>query len=214
MSPYYSAPVLGRLFEHFVGYSGKPDGLIGIFEQPWFHRELVNVDILRWFPPIVLHRPEHTSKFIQVLVNQVVLSQGFEDINIPLECLYHCLMATPLERDILQRVGQALAWAMDCANYVRDPQVDRDPERVIDALRLVNIDHGAESRGEASVSPIMPRNFDFVTNMSEEEWVGWTTGVKALILGTRLGGLGYGPHYSRNRFRRDPDGVCLCGPML
>jgi hypothetical protein len=214
MSPYYPAPVLDRLFEHFVGYNGNPGGLIGIFKQSWFHRQLVNIDILRWFPPIVLHRPEHTSKILQVLVNQIVVSQGFEDINIPLECLYHCLVATCPKQDILQRVGQALAWVMDRTNYVRDPQVDRDPEGVIGALGLVNLDYRSESGGETNMSPIVPRNFDFVRNMSEEEWVGWTTGVKALILGIRLGALGYGPHYSRNRFRRDPNGVCLCGPML
>jgi hypothetical protein len=214
MSPYYSAPVLDRLFEHFVGYSGNPDGLIGIFEQPWFHRELVNVDILRRFPPIILYRPEHTSKFLQVLVNQLVLSQGFEDISIPLECLYHCLMVTSPDQDILHRIGQALSWAMDCADRARNPQVDRNLERAIDVLELVTIVREEESEEEASVSLIVPRSFDFVTDMSDEEWTGWTTEVKALILGTRLGGLGYGPRYSRDRFSRDPDGVCLYGPML
>jgi hypothetical protein len=210
MSPYYSAPVLDRLFEHFVGHDGSPDCLIPIFQQSWFYKELASVDTLRWFPLVVLYNPEHTSKILQVLINQTVFSQGIEFIGIPLESLYHILLVIASRRRFLRRATEILSWVMAHAGYTRDPQVNQGPDRSIDILKLVTINQRDEGIG---IPPMELRNFDFVTNMSDEEWAEWTTRIKILILGTMLGGLKYGPGYSKVKYIRDPDGVCLCGPM-
>jgi hypothetical protein len=213
MSPYYSVPVLDRLFEHFVAHDGSPSGLVPIFEQPLFHRELVNVDTLRWFPQIVLYKPEHTPKILEVWINQTVLSQGIEDIDILFESLYRILLVvTPVQR-ILRRVRKALYWIMIRAEHTHSPYVNQDQDEPINILKLVTIDLEAEWVDGIGAPPIELRNFDFVTNMSDEEWAEWTTRIKILILGTRLGGLKYRPGYSKVKYIRDPDGVCLCGPM-
>jgi hypothetical protein len=210
MSPYYSAPVLDRLFEHFVGHDGSPDCLIPIFQQSWFHKELASVDTLRWFPLIVLYNPEHTSKILQVLIHQIVFSQGIDFIGIHLESLYHILLVITSRRRFLRRATEVLSWVMARAGYTRDPQVNQGPDESIDILKLVIIDQREEGIG---MPPMELRNFDFVTNMPDEEWAEWTTRMKVLILGTKLGALKDGPRYSKGRYSRDPDGVCLCDPM-
>jgi hypothetical protein len=203
--------MLDRLFGHFVSDDGDPRGLIGIFEQAWFHQQLIGVDILRWFPLVVLYRPEHTSTILEALVDQATLSQGFEDINIPLECLYRCLIVISSENYIARHIGEALSWAMGCAERARDSQIGQDPAGASYTPRLVTFERRVVQRDRIDMSQIEPRTFDFVTNLSEEEWKEWITRMKTLKLGTQLGGLGYGPRYSRDRYSRDPNGTCLYG---
>jgi hypothetical protein len=223
MLPYYSAPVMDRLFEHFVTHGEDPSSLIGIFEQAWFHKELAGIDIVKWFPLIILYNPEYTSKILEALINQIILSQGWDDINIPLESLYHCLMVITPEQNTLRDVGQTLSWAMNCAKYARNPPVDRNFDGATDILKLVTIgrkrikfgiiNDSEEQIERADAPPFELRNFDFMQDMSDEEWIEWNARMKILILGTKLNGLKHGPSYNKDRFSRDPDGVCPCIPM-
>jgi hypothetical protein len=185
---------------------------------------LSDANIIEWFPLIVLYRPEQSSKILEALINQIILSQGFEDIDIPSECLYCCLMAITSEESILQDVGRALSWTLNRAEYMRDPQSNQDVGDAMDILKLVTIGrrekhflggiHGNEKQMEGvDVPPFELRGFDFVQDTPDEEWTEWNTRMKILVLGTKLNGLKHGPSYNKDRFSRDPDGVCPCIPM-
>jgi hypothetical protein len=109
----------------------------------------------------------------------------------------------------LANLRDTLIWVLQTATKTRNEdsshESNKGPE--LDNLPFATIAHRkVQTHGLAY--PGQVRSFEFTRGMSDEEWEEWSTRIKTMIMGVRLGGLGCGPVYAVHRFVRDPDGTC------
>ncbi|PVF97748.1 hypothetical protein CPB86DRAFT_815320 [Serendipita vermifera] len=178
----------------------------------WFHDEFSQENGLDWLPLIALNarytenRSLRDNALTGILVDQILSSTANQDLHAPLSSSYHYLLSlgqrhNPRGHDGLANLRAALLWVLSNSIKVHDSQdhTEDSPPLVFDPPVL--------ERGRwPEVGDV--RSFDFVNDLSGEEWVEWVTRLKALIMGVSLSGLKPGPFQDRNRFCRDPDGFC------
>ncbi|PVF97761.1 hypothetical protein CPB86DRAFT_759745 [Serendipita vermifera] len=207
-----ASPVLIVILEHSV----KSDQfsihslLSRMAKFRWFYDEFSQANGLDWLPLIALnaiHTEDRTpwdNALTEILVDQILSSTANQDLHVPLSSSYHYLQSigqshNPRDHHGLANLRTALLWVLNNSTRVHDSQ-DRTEESplVFDPPVL-------EREDWSQVGDI--RSFDFVKDLSGEEWAEWVTKLKVLIMGASLGGLKPGPFQNTNRFCRDPDGI-------
>ncbi|PVF96429.1 hypothetical protein CPB86DRAFT_816424 [Serendipita vermifera] len=204
----FSSPVLGVVLEQSVKSEDFP--IYSLLRQMpqfrWFYDEFAQANGLDWLLLIALnsvHYSDRTSEnyvLTGILVDQIVFSTVNRDVQVPLTFSYYYLQSisqshNPQDDYGLPSLHSALVWAFDNSINVHDSQ------------------GRAESSSPFAFGPlVMPvevvRSFNFVNDLSDEEWEDWVTKLKVLMMGVSLGGLEPGPLQDRSRFCRDPDGLC------
>ncbi|PVF90905.1 hypothetical protein CPB86DRAFT_803216, partial [Serendipita vermifera] len=222
---------------HNGGYGYNGDILNRVSRFSWFNDQFRIANGLSWLSRIGLSDPRLTCVVLQLLVDQIIFESANMDINGPLECSFICLQTlrgfSPIDRgdnnsgwndelsdgisegssdrnddsdgQELSHLQEALMWILHNATTMRNtgalPPSDGDfkaPEFATIAIRKVE---------DGLASPGQPRSFEFVKDMSDEEWEEWSGRIKSMVMGINLGGLEPGPMYARHRFLQDPDGV-------
>jgi hypothetical protein len=151
-------------------------------------------------------------------VDQIIFESTSPDLNGPLECTHMCLQSLrPAEFTIdsiidpnlgmkeLLNLRDALIWVLKKAAKARDqvsiPALEGELE--VPAFATIGI---RRQKHDSSLGRI--RSFEFVRELSRDEWDEWSSSVEVLIMGTSLYGLGCGPVHGASRPSRDPDGIC------
>ncbi|PVG04032.1 hypothetical protein CPB86DRAFT_868801 [Serendipita vermifera] len=231
-----SVPALNNILEYYhnrsYGYGGGI--LIHAARFPWFNDQFRIANGLTWLSCIGLNGRIHANVVLQLLVDQTMFENANTDINGPLECSFVCLQTlgdiSPTDRNDgssdwndgnsegstdqsddpdgqeLSHLRGALMWVLHNATTMRNagtlPPSDGDfkaPEFATIAIQKVK---------DGLASPGQLRSFEFVKDMSNEEWEEWSGRIKSMVMGVHLGGLGTGPTHGWHRFPRDPDGAC------
>jgi hypothetical protein len=155
-----------------------------------------------------------------LLIDQIIFSSANEQINPPLVSLYSYLQSigtraaqdpdssSESSRQIILR--HALSWVLDNSIKTRTSIGDtQDSIPVFDheSFHFAKVGLRKLYRYKWS-SPGDIRSFNFVKDMSNEDWEEWVVRLRVMIMGSRLNGLRSGPTYEDHRFFRDPDGIC------
>ncbi|PVF92402.1 hypothetical protein CPB86DRAFT_877904 [Serendipita vermifera] len=178
----------------------------------WFYDEFSRANGLDWLPLIALnafHPMDRISEryaLTGILVDCILFWTASRDIQVPLSSSYHYLQSIgqshdPQDDHRLSNLQTTLLWVLNSAIKVHNSQ--NHPES---SSPLVFDPPILGRYGWPTVGGV--RSFDFVNNMSGEEWGDWVTRLKVMIMGASLGGLKPGSFHDRNRFCRDPDGLC------
>ncbi|PVG03049.1 hypothetical protein CPB86DRAFT_793958 [Serendipita vermifera] len=214
----FASPVLGRILE----FAAKPNSfsvdylLREIVQYRWFYGEFRRANGLDWLPLIALNNTHPGDRILlndilaEVLVDQILSSAASQDIRAPLLSCYH----------YLESLGQIPARSLYESNGQGQSNLQRTLLWVLtESVKICNSEGYFESLlPVVSRPPLLNRrfwpafgevrSFDFVRDLSDEEWHEWVARLKVLIMGATLGGLKPCPVQNKNRFSRDPDGVC------
>ncbi|PVF92404.1 hypothetical protein CPB86DRAFT_819657 [Serendipita vermifera] len=149
--------------------------------------------------------PDH-HVLTEILVDHILSSTASRDVQVPLSSSYRYLQSigqsyNPRHYYGLDNLRTTLLWVLNGATKVHYSQTrpDLSSSLVFDPPVLERFDWSTS--GDV-------RSFNFVNDISGEEWEEWVAGLKVMIMGISLGGLKPGPLQDRNRFCRDPDGLC------
>ncbi|PVF92408.1 hypothetical protein CPB86DRAFT_877909 [Serendipita vermifera] len=211
----FASPALGALLRQSVTSEEVPmssilRGLAGF--HSWFYDEFSQANGLDLLPLIAFY-PLHPTDPIQgpnaleeILVDHILSSTANRDVRKPLLSSYRYLQSIGESHNSRDYHGRTnleivLRWVLNSATKVHDST--NHPES---SSPLV-FDPPILERGDwPTVGDI--RSFDFVNDISDEEWEDWVIRLKVMIMGAPLGGLKPGPLQDSNRFCRDPDGLC------
>ncbi|PVG03064.1 hypothetical protein CPB86DRAFT_869977 [Serendipita vermifera] len=210
----FASPILGVILERSVKSEEFPilSILSNMTEFPWFDDEFSQANGLDWLPLIALNaihprdRRLLNNVLAEILVDHILSSRANRDIRAPLSSSYHYLQSigqrrNPQDHDGLANLRTALLWVLDESTEAHDSH-----ERTNESSPLVFDPPILERVGWPRLKNV--RSFEFIKDMSDEEWEDWVTRLKVMIMGVSQGGLKPGPFQNRNRFCRDPDGVC------
>ncbi|PVF97760.1 hypothetical protein CPB86DRAFT_873940 [Serendipita vermifera] len=178
----------------------------------WFYDDFSQANGLEWLPLIALNhihtydRTLRDNALYEILVDQILSSTAKQDVHAPLSASYHYLQSigqshNPRDHGGLANLRAALLWVLNNSTRVHDSQ-----DRAEESSPLI-FDPPVLERGDWPTLEDF-RSFDFMNDLSGEEWAEWMARLKVLIMGASLGGLKPGPCQDRNRFFRDPDGFC------
>ncbi|PVF97746.1 hypothetical protein CPB86DRAFT_413539 [Serendipita vermifera] len=181
-------------------------------DSRWFYDEFSQANGLDWLPLIAfnaIHTEDQALRdnvLTEILFDQILYSTASRDVHAPLSSSYHYLQSigqshNPQDHHGLANLRAALVWVFKNSTRVHDSQ-----DRAQESSPLVFDPPVLERKDWPEVGDV--RSFDFVKDMSGEEWEDWATRLKVMIMGVSLGGLKPGPFQDRNRFYRDPDGFC------
>ncbi|PVF97747.1 hypothetical protein CPB86DRAFT_826271 [Serendipita vermifera] len=210
----FASPVLSGVLEHSV----KSDQfsihslLTRMAKFRWFSDEFSQVNGLDWLPLIAFNaihtenRALRDNVLTEILVDQILSPTANQDVHAPLSSTYHYLQSigqshNPRDQDGLANLRAALMWIFTNSTKVHDSQ-----DRAEESSPLVLNPPVLEREDWPQVGDV--RSFDFVKDISGEEWEEWVTRLKVMVMGASLGGLKPGPFHDSNRFCRDPDGPC------
>ncbi|PVF92406.1 hypothetical protein CPB86DRAFT_877907 [Serendipita vermifera] len=178
----------------------------------WFYDEFSQANGLDWLPLIALNAI-HTEYLVpsdnalaEILVDHILSSAVNQDVVAPLSCSYHYLQSigqscNPRNHHILDNLRTTIVWLLNNSIKVHETQYPAKS-----SSPLVFDPPVLEREDWPTVGGV--RSFNFIKDMSGEEWEDWVTRLKVMIMGASLGGLKPGPLQERNRFCRDPDGLC------
>ncbi|PVG03071.1 hypothetical protein CPB86DRAFT_822594 [Serendipita vermifera] len=168
--------------------------------------------------------PDHVLDDVtlqDLLIDQVIFSSANERIGPPLNSLYHYLLSIGTrstrhpedssESFRMITLRHALSWVLDKSIKVQHSigSAQDSPNDIFNPETFHFAKVGLRKLYRYKWSSLgQIRSFDFVKDMSKEEWEEWITHIKVMLMGTTLNGLRSGPTYDSHRFSRDPDGVC------
>ncbi|PVG03066.1 hypothetical protein CPB86DRAFT_869979 [Serendipita vermifera] len=179
---------------------------------PWFHEEFCQANGLDWLPQIAIYIEDwwyNGRPLTEILVDQILFSAANRDIYAPLSSSYLYLQSVgqtspqsnkKQNHDQLFNLRATLFWVLDNSINVHDSQNRRESSPPVFDPPIL--------RRYSWLTVGDVRSFEFIQDMSGEEWEDWVTKLEVMIMGTSLGGLKSGPLQDRNRFCRDPDGCC------
>jgi hypothetical protein len=200
-----------------------------VWHFSWFYEQFTMANGLEWLSCVGLSDPWSCSIILRLLVDQIIFETATPHLHTALECSYICLQTLRGARflplvldddrsmdsrlmvrgDELANLRKTLIWVFQTATKTRSEdgphELSKEPE--LDNLPFATIAH-QKVQMHGLASPGQVRSFEFTRGMSNEEWEEWSTRIKTMIMGVRLGGLGCGPVYAVHRFVRDPDGTC------
>ncbi|PVF96426.1 hypothetical protein CPB86DRAFT_874976 [Serendipita vermifera] len=210
----FACPVLGVILEQSVKSEEFPirSILTQMAKFQWFYDELSQANGLDWLPLIAFNAIHGEDiRFLdnalaEILVNHILSSAANQEVIAPLSCSYHYLQSmgqchNSSDHHRLANLRVTFVWVLNNSIKVHDSQdtAESSAPLLFDPPIL-------EREDWPTVGDV--RSFDFVNDMSDEEWDDWVTRLKVMIMGVSLGGLKPGPLQDRNRFCRDPDGLC------
>ncbi|PVF92405.1 hypothetical protein CPB86DRAFT_877906 [Serendipita vermifera] len=211
----FASPVLSVVLEQSIISGGFPiRSILGSLasSNSWFYAEFSQANGLDWLPRIVLNAVHHWDQIpkhyslTEILIDHILSSTVNRDVQVPLTSSYHYLQAmgqshNPQYYHGLANLESTLLWVFKSATKVHNSQSHAEsPSSLV-------FDPPVLERGDwPTIRDV--RSFDFVNDLSGEEWKEWVTRLKVMIMGASLGGLKLGPLQDRNRFFRDPDGLC------
>jgi hypothetical protein len=217
-----SAPVLNKIFEYYKRYQNQIEDILiyEIIYFPWFHEQFTIANGLQWLSNMASNHYMNGRIILEYLLDQIAFESASLDLNGPLECGYICLQALQgSEADWnlasiwwninvdteLSHLWDALIWILENASKMRNagylPASEDIPK--VPAFAKIGIRKIQKDRFPGRI-----RSFEFAREMSTEQWEEWSNRVKSMAMGVKLGGLGCGLMYARDRFTRDPDGIC------
>ncbi|CAG8741640.1 15457_t:CDS:2, partial [Acaulospora colombiana] len=143
----------------------------------------------------------------KLLVDQLVFESAAMDISGPLECVHMCLQnpkgiaSEPLfymaynldDQGEISHLRKALMWVLHNATAMRHaegPPSPSEKDTVVPEFAVLAVRRAEQS---GSASPGRLRSFEFVKNMSDEEWEEWSARIKSMVMGINLRGLEPGP---------------------
>ncbi|PVF97159.1 hypothetical protein CPB86DRAFT_760725 [Serendipita vermifera] len=223
----FRSPVLAGILDYYA-MSGKDSiGFIplGITKYEWFYEEFNKANGLNWLPPIILNRPSSAHAVLQLLVDQIVFPSASEGVGSPLSCSHQCIQVLGTIVGQISRkksrtgiitsqfgevtnLREALLWVLNKAIVTHDlPDSSR-----AGSFEMIELPHFAtiaiKKRRWYGAQDDETRTFEFVKDMSGEEWDDWTANLRAMIMGISLGGLNVESTYRANKLLKDPDGIC------
>ncbi|PVG03065.1 hypothetical protein CPB86DRAFT_869978 [Serendipita vermifera] len=210
----FASPVISVVLERSAKSEKYPIHTLitRIAKFRWFYDEFSQANGFEWLPLIALNALQTEGRTLQdnamseILVDYILSSTVNRDIQVPLSSCYHYLQSigqnhNPLDHHGLTNLRTALLWVLNNSTKIRDSK-----------------DHAESSSPLVFDPPVLQRyqwpkvrgirSFGFVKNMHGEEWEGWVSKLKVMIMGASLRGLKPGPCQDMNRFCRDPDRFC------
>jgi hypothetical protein len=225
-----TSSTLGRILKHFVqasdeAQSAKLELVLRFSHYDWFMRAFLASNGKGLLGDIVLNvHPNGFAEISRLLGDQIVFSKSKKDLDFWLSCSYTCLQSLGVRYGALQRTEESdtftsflqkiLVWTLKKSIQVRRSSGDTDDQLENWSLELEEI--ATERRNNATDKedhkiPLVEQNFYFVVQLSSSEWEEWLVGLRTILMGTRLGGLGIEPLPKRARMSvRDPGGICGC----
>ncbi|PVF92409.1 hypothetical protein CPB86DRAFT_791186 [Serendipita vermifera] len=211
----FASPILSVILEQSVTPTEFPICFVLeriVISHSWFYDEFSQANGLYWLPLIVLNalppwdQMPRCYALTEILVDHILSSTASRDIQVPLSTSYYYLQSIGQSHDPenyprLFNLQTTLLWALNSATKIHNSQT-----HLKSSSSLVFDPPALEREDWPTVGDI--RSFDFVKDLSGEEWENWVTGLKVMIMGASLGGLNPSPFQDRNRFYRDPDGLC------
>ncbi|PVG03048.1 hypothetical protein CPB86DRAFT_724598 [Serendipita vermifera] len=225
----FASPILGLIFESVVKWNKYYiRGLLyNMNRHQWFYEEFRQANGLDWLSHIALNdvppsdllphfdldaTPSYegicpSDVLTETLIDQIISSSANSDVQVPLSSS-HCYLQSLTQSSAkfyyesdghyLINLRTALLWILNNSIKVHDSK---------DSLSPSIFSPPTLERGDWPVVRDV-RPFNFIKSMSGEQWQEWVERLDVLIMGTSLGGLKPGPLQNKNRFCRDPDGVC------
>ncbi|PVF96427.1 hypothetical protein CPB86DRAFT_762266 [Serendipita vermifera] len=210
----FASPVLGVILEQSIKSEEVPIRIVltWMAQFQWFYDEFSQANGLDQLPLIALNAINtedlrlSNNALAEILVDHILSSSANQEVVAPLSCSYHYLQSLGQSRNSsdhhrLANLRIAFVWVLNNSIKFQDSQ---DPTESLSPL--VFDPPVLEREYWPTVRDV--RSFAFVNDLSGEDWEDWVTRLKVTIMGVSLGGLKPGPLLDRNRFCRDPDGLC------
>ncbi|PVG00277.1 hypothetical protein CPB86DRAFT_813317 [Serendipita vermifera] len=216
----FASPVLGRILEiHTKKPTGGTENILDeIRKFEWFSREFQKSNGLEWLPLMVSSNISTSRIAMEILLDQIVHNIAIHGIESLLTCCHYCLQHLGVsqvqasDRNVgLQRI-RASTHARAYLSPLRG-EMERVLSQCIRARNDVHVslqDHSNEGDMGSRLEIIS----QFAKNLPNELWEEWKAALKAIIMGTTIGGLRPSLAYRESRLSRDPDGVCGFTPNI
>jgi hypothetical protein len=225
--------VLGGILKHFAQSSEDQSAnfelVLRISHYIWFTEAFSASDGEGLLGDIVLNiHPDSFEDISRLLGDQIVFSRSKEDLDFWISCSYTCLQSlgacygasqtresetsTIALNEFTSFLRKILIWVWKYSAKVRGS--DKDSERQLPRWKLELEEIATEQRHyltdkEGNNIPLKEQNFDFIPQLSPSEWEGWLVGLRTILMGTRLGGLGIEPLPEQaGTLMRNPDRFC------
>jgi hypothetical protein len=225
--------VLGGILKHFGQISEDQSAnfelVLQISHYNWFTEAFSASDGEGLLGDIVLNiRLDSFEDISRLLGDQIVFSRSKEDLDFWISCSYTCLQSLGVRYGASQTrepetpaialnaftsfLWKILIWVWRYSAKVRGS--GKDSEGQLGRWKLELEEIATEQRHyltdkEGNNIPLKEQSFDFIPQLSPSEWEGWLVGLRTILMGTQLGGLGIEPLPEQAGTRmRDPDRFC------